>query len=212
MRIDEVTANQKDQLDEIFGIGQYFKQRGAFKGGKRVIKATADKLMIELARWLGSQGITSYRKMDHADLVEFLKTKKIPDDFTNNIDTTVDLNARVVRGIITYAARVAVTGRGGKPPVGIKTQYNVDLSRAGTVSPEQNSDASGDQADDDQTPPLQFKSRREIPVGKKMQASDKKTYNWNGKTWTLVSKNGKVTNQRAPNAIANELTQGAKTA
>lgn len=205
MRINEVTANHKDQLDEIFGIGQFFKQRGAFKAGKRTIKATADNLMTELARWLGSQGITSYRQMDHSDLASFLKTKKVGDDYLKNIDTNVPLNARVVRNIITYTARVAVTGRGGKPPVGIKSDYTVDIARVG--GSDKADDTTGQQqgGDAEQTP--QFKSRRQTPVGKQVVASDKNTYNWNGKTWTRVSKNGKVTNQRAPKAIANELTQ-----
>lgn len=209
MRIDEVTANHKDQLDEIFGIGQYFKQRGAFKAGKRSIKATADNLMTELARWLGSQGITSYKQMDHGDMAEFLKYKKVGDDFIKNIDTNVPLNARTVRNIITYTARVAATGRGGKPLPGIKTSYTVDIAGVGdTTAQKDTSDAAGQPQDGTQQ--AKFGTKRTVPSGTKIKANNGRTYNWNGKTWTAVSSKGKVTNQRAPNAVVDELNQKAK--
>ena len=147
---------------------------------------------------------------DHEDMADFLRYKKVPEDFIKNIDTTVPLNARIVRNIITYTARVAATGRGGKPLPGIKSSFTVNIAGVGDATAQKDTSDSADQKQNG-TQQAKFGTKRTVPSGTQIKASNGKTYNWNGKTWTAVSSNGNVTNQRAPNAIAAELNQAAKT-
>lgn len=109
MRVNEVILTEGNQLDELFGIGNWM----AYRSGKKDLKATAKNLTREFNTWKGRQGIARGEKPSHQDLVNFFRYKKVSPRVINVIEPNVIYNNKILNNIMNYMA--ALTLSGGQP-------------------------------------------------------------------------------------------------
>lgn len=109
MRVNEVILTEDNQLDELFGIGNWM----AYRSGKKDLKATAKNLTREFNTWKGRQGIARGEKPSHQDLVNFFRYKQVSPRVIKVIEPNVIYDNRILNNIMNYMA--ALTLSGGQP-------------------------------------------------------------------------------------------------
>lgn len=176
MRVNEVILTEGNQLDELFGIGNWM----AYRSGKKDLKATAKNLTREFNAWKGRQGIARGEKPSHQDLVNFFRYKQVSPRVIDVIEPNVIYDNKILNNIMNYMA--ALTLSGGQPVrapsvagTGIKTDAaNIVAKASGggkknkkkTKTPANPPSSNPPQPNPPQNPPAPgpgFRSRRNPP-------------------------------------------------
>jgi len=160
MKVYETKNDDIDEgpLDLLTKSGR--EQRGAFKSGKKTLKATAANLMKEFAYYLGQRGKKSYNQASTQDVVDFLKTKRAK---TDDINTNMPMDKDRIAQIFNDKAQAAMRGgdaQGAKEPAFKSQQNQPNPSFKSQRGGDSNSNSQGSGGNP------QFKSKRKDPVKK----------------------------------------------